>query len=190
MGPVRRATTRVAAWLAVTAAAVALSWYAVRTVLRDTVFEPPRAPALAAEAVDGPAPDPSSFTPAGDATISATSRPAPVPAPTTKAPSPPGAPSSPPPSAPGSPVPAEGSAAAPGTASGQVRSFEVRGGRASFTFGPDSASFIAAAPNSGWAVKVWPGDRWVRVDFTRGDRTSSIFVTWNDHAPIAETYEA
>lgn len=184
----RRATTRVAAWLAVTAAAVALSWYAVRTVLRDTVFEPPRAPALAAEAVEGLAPDPSSFTPAGDATISATSRPAPTP--TTKAPPSTGAPSSPPPAVPGSPVPGEGSSTPAGGASGQVRSFEVKGGRASFTFGPDSASFIAAAPNSGWAVKVWPGDRWVRVDFTRGGRTSSIFVTWNDHPPIAETYEA
>ncbi|MGW0659391.1 hypothetical protein [Streptodolium elevatio] len=189
----RRTTTRVAAWLAVTAAAVALSWYAVRTVLRDTVFEPPRAPALAADAVRGPAPDPATVV-ADDATISATSLPAPPP--TTRPPAPSSArPTSGPPS--GSP-PAS-SAAAPTRPSpdrdtvggpGQTRSFEVRGGRASFTFHADSASLIAATPDSGWAVKVWPGDRWLRVDFTRGDRTSSVFVTWNDHPPIAETYEA
>lgn len=177
------------AWLAVTAAAVALSWYAVRTVLRDTVFEAPRAPALAADAVRGPAPDPATVAPADDATISATSLPAPPtttkpPVPSSARP-PSGAPPASSPAAPTPPEPDRPSAGAPG----QTRSFEVKGGRASFTFRSDSASLIVATPGSGWAVKTWTGDRWLRVDFTRGGRTSSVFVTWNNHPPIAETYE-
>ncbi|WP_436774424.1 hypothetical protein [Yinghuangia sp. YIM S09857] len=177
----RRATTRVTAWLAVTAAAVALSWYAVRTVLRDTVFEPPRAPALAADTVRGPAPDPAADNP----TISATSLPAP---PSTTKPPPPASPAHPAPPAP--PASSRPTASPTPSPPDQTRSFEVKGGWASFTFRPDSASLIAATPDSGWAVKVWPGDRWLRVDFTRGGRTSSVFVTWNDHPPLAETYES
>jgi hypothetical protein len=182
MGPVRRSITRMAAWLAVTAAAVGLSWFAVRSVLRDTVFEAP--PALAAQRVDGRAPDPASLAPASDATISATHRPSPPPSSASAAPSS----AKPSPPAPASP-PAVPRGASSGSA-GTTRSFEVKGGRASFTFGADSAALIAATPNPGWAVKVWPGDRWLRVDFTRGGRTSSVFVTWNDHPPVAEMYES
>ncbi|MDI2125875.1 hypothetical protein [Yinghuangia seranimata] len=186
----RRTITRSAAWLAATAAAVALSWYGVRTVLRDTVFEPPRAPELAAQSVQGPAPQVGG-TPARDATISATARPAPSSARPSASPSPSATTRT---ASPPSTGPASTQGVAPAApaddVSGGTQSFEVKGGRASFSFGTDSASLIAATPNSGWAVKVWPGDRWLRVDFTKGDRTSSVFVTWNDHPPIGTTYES
>lgn len=205
----RRRVVRVGAWVAVTAAAVALSWYAVRAVLRDTVFEPPRASALAAQSISGPAPDPTGWGASGDATISATARAAPpTGAPPESAPAPPPSSARPPvassPAAPAVPTTPSASAAAGAPtgvtaadangrvdiAPGSTRSFEVRGGRASFTFDADSASLIAATPNSGWAVKVWEGDQWLRVDFTRGGRTSSVFVKWNGHPPLAETYES
>ncbi|WP_436789554.1 hypothetical protein [Yinghuangia sp. YIM S10712] len=209
----RRGVTRFAAWLAVTATAVALSWYGVRTVLRGTVFEPPRAPALAADAVHGPAPDPASLPPASDVTISATSQPptgpssSPPPAspsarPTSAVPSSAGpSPSGPPPTT--SPVvdPSAGGTAqtrsepvfridaADGQA-GSTRTYQLKGGRAVFTFTADAATLVAATPGSGWAVKVREGHRWLRVDFTRGGRTSSVFVTWNGHPPLAATYES
>ncbi|MCF2528047.1 hypothetical protein [Yinghuangia soli] len=184
----QRGVARVGVWVAVTAAAVALSWFAVRTVLRDTVFEAPRAPALGAQAVEGRGP----VLVSAPATISATSfasrTPSPRPSGTTPAAA---TRAASPTAAATTAAPASSDAAAPpDQGSGSTRSFEVKGGRASFSFAPDSASLIAATPNSGWAVKVWPGDRWIRVDFTRGDRTSSIFVTWNDHPPLGETYEA
>jgi hypothetical protein len=182
---VQRGVARVGVWVAVTAAAVALSWFAVRTVLRDTVFEAPRAPVLGAQAVEGrppvPATDPATISATSFASRTPSPRPSGTgPAATTRAASPTA-----------TTAPASSNAAVPpDQGSGSTRSFEVKGGRASFSFGSDSASLIAATPNSGWAVKVWPGDRWIRVDFTRGDRTSSVFVTWNDHPPLAETYEA
>lgn len=182
---VRRAITRVGAWTAVTAAAVALSWYGVRSVLRDTVFEPPRAPALGAQHGEGPT------TPAPP-TISATARASGSPsASRTATPVSPAQASSPKAqtSAPPPPPDSRGKA---DSGTGNSHGYEVRGGRASFTFNynPDSATLISATPNPGWSSKVWTSDQWIRVDFTRGTATSSIFVTWNDHPPLAETYEA
>lgn len=184
---VRRAITKVGAWTAVTAAAVALSWYGVRSVLRDTVFEPPRAPALGAQHSDGP-------TPPVPPTISATARPTGAPsASRSTVPVSPAQASSPkaPTSAPAAPPNARGKADN-GVDGAGPHAYEVRGGRASFTFNysPDSATLISATPNPGWSSKVWTSEQWIRVDFTRGTATSSIFVTWNDHPPLAETYEA
>lgn len=71
-----------------------------------------------------------------------------------------------------------------------MHSFEVRGGRASFKYRDQSATLVAATPKSGWSVKVWPADNWIRVDFTNRGHTSSVFVVWNEHTPIASTYES
>ena len=57
-----------------------------------------------------------------------------------------------------------------------------------FDIRPESATLITASPEPGWTMRVWNGDRWIRVDFTRNGTTSSIFVTWNDHAPIVDTH--
>ncbi|UGQ10346.1 hypothetical protein LO772_26275 [Yinghuangia sp. ASG 101] len=207
----RRGMARFAAWLAVTAAAVALSWYGVRTVLRGTVFEAPRAPALAANAVRGPAPDPATLLPAPEAAVSiapettapTSSRPtaSASPRPTSARPSSDPPSSSAPPSTSRAADPPDGDAADaqapvirvdadPGGQAGSTQGFELKGGRAAFTFTPTAATLIAATPHSGWSVKVHEGGRWLRVDFTRGARTSSVFVSWIAHPPLAVTYES
>ncbi|MGC0418566.1 hypothetical protein [Embleya sp. AB8] len=186
----RRTITSISVWLAVTAVAVALSWWGVRSVLRDTVFEPPRPPTLVAG--DQPPPPVTSPPPSAPPTsaapdlISATNRTLP---PTSAPPATPAssAPPSPkPPTTPAPPTPAQLREDPPAAA---VQSFEVRGGRASFRYQATTATLIAATPNSGWAVKVWPGDQWIRVDFSSDGHTSSVFVVWNGHDPIASTYE-
>ncbi|MYS80711.1 hypothetical protein [Embleya scabrispora] len=187
----RRTITSISVWLAVTAMAVALSWWGVRSVLRDTVFEPPRPPTpIAGEeppptmTSPPPTPDASSAGEAPDL-ISAINRTLPptsasaTPSASSAAPSPKSA------SVPAVP-PAQLREEPPAPA---VQSFEVRGGRASFRYQATSATLIAATPNPGWAVKVWPGDKWIRVDFVNNRRTSSVFVVWNGHQPIASTYE-
>ncbi|MGW1988733.1 hypothetical protein [Embleya sp. NPDC001921] len=188
----RRTITSISVWLAVTAMAVALSWWGVRSVLRDTVFEPPRAPTLVA----GDEPPPPVDTPStASGTVPTTEEPDLIsavnrtPPPTSSSPSPSAS------SAPPSPKAATTPAAPPvrfreGPPVAAVQSFEVRGGRASFRYQGTTATLIAATPNSGWAVKVWPGNQWIRVDFVSRGRTSSVFVVWNGHDPIASTYEA
>jgi hypothetical protein len=174
MGLVRRTITSISVWLAVTAVAVALSWWGVRSVLRDTVFEPPRAPALAAEDDPPPATRSTPPTSAAPDLISATNRPSSAPPSSVKPP----AGSSPPPTSKRESPSADA-----------VQSFEVRGGRAAFRYRPQSAALLAATPNSGWSVKVWPSEKWIRVDFTGDGRTSSVFVVWNGHGPTGSTYE-
>jgi hypothetical protein len=178
----------VVAWLAATTVAVGLSSYAVRSVLRDTVFEPPQSTTVAAL----PAPEPLPPVPSDTVppTISATSAPAPVASASassaTLATKP-----SPSPSPSRTAVVPDSTTPPPvtGGSGAGVKTFDVKGGRASFTFGPSTARLIQAVPKGGWAVQVYPGDRWIRVDFTSGGRTSSVFVTWNDHPPLPQTYE-
>ncbi|MFF7248409.1 hypothetical protein ACFZBU_31360 [Embleya sp. NPDC008237] len=187
----RRTITSISVWLAVTAMAVALSWWGVRSVLRDTVFQPPRAPTLVAGDEPPPtmsSPPPTSVAPqAGEAPdlISAINR---TPPPTSAPPSPSASTAPPSPKPVTTPVvpPAQLREDPPTPA---VQSFEVRGGRASFRYQATSVTLIAATPNPGWSVKVWPGDKWIRVDFVSNRRTSSVFVVWNGHQPIASTYE-
>jgi len=200
---VRRTISSVSVWLTVTVIAVTLSWWGVRSVLRDTVFEPPRAPTLVAG--DRPPPQvPVSTTRPAPATtraadptpdvISQTHRQTTAPPSATAGPTAsatrraPAPTSAPPPPAPPPPAPPPATRRENDRGS-DVHSFEVRGGRASFKYRDESATLVAATPNSGWSVKVWPADNWIRVDFTNRGHTSSVFVMWNGHTPIASTYE-
>ncbi|WP_158880316.1 hypothetical protein [Amycolatopsis anabasis] len=62
------------------------------------------------------------------------------------------------------------------------------GGRVVLDMGQASARLVSATPAAGWQVRVWEAAGWIRVDFTRGDgTTSSCFVTWNGHPPMVRT---
>ncbi|MCC3778687.1 hypothetical protein [Streptomyces sp. UNOB3_S3] len=155
----RRGILHFLAWALATAVAMALSWYGVRTVLTDTAHEPPLAL---------PAPDTAPSAPAPlDPSVPATPAVRP-------SPSPPSTPAPPPVAA---------------STGGAVRSYPVRGGRAVFALGGSSATLVSAAPEEGWRMRVWKQDGWIRVDFTAGPRTSSLFVTWNGHPPLVHAVE-
>ncbi|GHF28454.1 hypothetical protein GCM10010218_06980 [Streptomyces mashuensis] len=168
------------AWVLATGAATAVSWYGVRTVLTGTAYEPPRALPIGRAA-------PSS--PAAVATVATAGAPGTAGSPAPSA-SPSLTPSPAPPSPSASPVPAappEGSFTA--AASGGVRSYVVKGGRAVFDVGGASATLVSATPDEGRQMRVWTQAAWIRVDFVAGARTSSVFVTWNGHPPQVQTVE-
>jgi hypothetical protein len=48
---------------------------------------------------------------------------------------------------------------------------------------------ISAIPNPGYAVQAWQGDQWLRVDFAKEDRTSSVIAAWNGHTPQVQAIE-
>ncbi|MDI5971010.1 hypothetical protein POF50_016950 [Streptomyces sp. SL13] len=166
-----------AAWTLATSTAVALSWFGVHTVLTGTVDDPPRALPLST----APSPPPRT---------SSTSRPRP-PAPGTSAAVPSrGGPS-------GTASAGTGPQQPPGTArpvpnaagaTGDVHSYLVSGGRVVLDLGPAAASFVSATPDTGWSTRVWKQPGWIRVDFTSGLHTSSVFCTWNGHSPTVQTY--
>lgn len=159
-------------WALATAAAMAVSWYGVRTVLAGTAYEPPRA------------------LPISGATAPAAVTPAPAPEPSASPSRPAGTPSPPQPSpTPSAPATASGPPTA-GTGAGEVKSFQVRGGRAVFDLGENAAALVSATPDEGWRMRVWKQTAWIRVDFVAGARTTSVFVTWNGHPPQVQTVES
>ncbi|MBT2382953.1 hypothetical protein [Streptomyces sp. ISL-11] len=178
MSQVRRGIMQALAWALATAAAMAVSWYGVRTVLAGTAYEPPRAL-------------PISGTAAPAAGRSAPSAHVPQPS---ASPSPP-APTAPSPqSAPPSPTSGIGTARSSETSSspgaGEVKNYPVRGGQVVFDLGGDSAALVSATPEEGWQMRVWKQSAWIRVDFVSGTRTTSVFVTWNGHPPQVQTVES
>ncbi|MER5807988.1 hypothetical protein ABT143_07305 [Streptomyces sp. NPDC002033] len=182
----RRGLVHAMAWLLATAAAVALSWWGVHTVMSGTAYDPPLAVPLTMRPVTA---QPLTSSTQGSGS------PSPSPSPSPSATDPASAPASPSPSAPAKPKPAPpagrspygggtdgGSDGGPGT----VKGYSVSGGRVVFDLGPTSAGLVSATPDAGWRMQVWKQDFWIRVTFTRDGREVSVFCTWHDHPPVVE----
>jgi hypothetical protein len=63
------------------------------------------------------------------------------------------------------------------------RTYLLTGGRVVLCVTATSVRLISATPDRGYEVRIWRGDGWLRVDFHREGRTSSLFATWNGHPP-------
>ena len=189
----RRALVHTAVWALATGAAIALSWFGVHSVLAGTAYDPPRTLPIAGPPSGGP--QEASMMPES----SSTHRPRPSDSP---AASRPGRSASPTPSG---AVPPRGStpsarpsatpSAAPLTAgavtgAGSVHSYEITGGRVALSLGASSASLISATPDAGWSMQVWNENGWIRVDFSSGTTTSTLYCTWNGHPPQVQTYQS
>ncbi|MEV6774652.1 hypothetical protein [Streptomyces syringium] len=176
MSQVRRGIMQVLLWALATAAAMAVSWYGVRTVLAGTAYEPPRAlpisgtaaPTTGGSASSTRAPVPSVSPSRPDTTAPSATRATPTP--TREAVRRPDAP--------------------PTAGATEVKSYPVRGGRAVFDLGESSATLVSATPDEGWQMRVWKQSAWIRVDFVAGTKTTSVFVTWNGHPPQVQTVES
>ncbi|MGW7516034.1 hypothetical protein ACWGJ2_10620 [Streptomyces sp. NPDC054796] len=175
----RRGLVHAAAWTLATGAAVTLSWFGVHTVLSGTAYDPPRALPLSEAS-------PSQAEPRA----SSTHRPKPSPSSAKPSTSAPRKPSKPPGTGSSSKKPSTGSRSPSGAApEGNVEGETVAGGRAVFDMGEASASLVSATPHAGWDMRVWRADHWIRVTFTKGDTSSSVFCRWDDGPPRLETFE-
>ncbi|MFS8202553.1 hypothetical protein ACLVWQ_28165 [Streptomyces sp. CWNU-52B] len=182
----RRGLVHVLAWSLATGAAVTLSWWGVHTVMTGTAYDPPRAlPITADGTVQGTKPlsSATSRPPSGPESETG-SEPTPSKSPTPKASRSPSVTPSPSPShsEPSSPAPSAG-------VSGEVKSYDTKGGRVVFDLGTSSASLVSATPASGWSMQVWKTETWIRVDFSSGADRVSVFCTWHDSAPRVEINE-
>jgi hypothetical protein len=99
-------------------------------------------------------------------------------------PSPPPPPSTPPPG--DSSTVATASPSPSATPATRDHTYVIRGGRVVLSLTPTAARLISATPNPGYEVNIWHADAWLRVDFTRRRHVSSLFATWNDHAPSVQ----
>ncbi|HET6858696.1 MAG TPA: hypothetical protein VFH94_16605 [Streptomyces sp.] len=172
------------AWSFATGAAVTLSWWGVHTVMAGTAYDPPQALPIPSEAAQ-------SSTAQGAKPQSSSTR-RPDDEPSTKKPKPPasstGAPrdrKTPPPPSRTPSAPAGSGAGASGSA-GTVKSYNTAGGRVVLDMGEKSATLVSATPATGWSIQVWKDPSWIRVQFTGGAATVTVFATWHDHAPSVE----
>jgi hypothetical protein len=158
--------TYVAAWGGATSLAVLLVWFGARPVLHNAVFGPPPARSVVDHVPVSPA-DPSSPAAPDSTTPSATGRA--TPKRTVRH-----TPSRPPSTRP---------APSPHT---DTRSYTIAGGQVVLSMGATSARLVSATPAAGYEVRTWHAPGWLRVDFTKGERTSSLFATWNGHPPTVQ----
>ncbi|MFF9483429.1 hypothetical protein [Streptomyces sp. NPDC014676] len=180
----RRGLVHVLAWLLATGAAVTLSWWGVSTVMEGTAYDPPRALPIAAAGEKSQAVSSSTRRPAE------AKRRSKEPAETRKPSAKPDGASSPAPdpkpSRTDTPPPSPSPSSAAPAASGQVKGYDTKGGRAVFDLGETSASLVSATPGAGWSMQVWKTESWIRVEFTSGADRVSVFCTWHDGPPRVE----
>ncbi|NJQ02493.1 hypothetical protein [Streptomyces zingiberis] len=196
----RRGLLHTGAWLLATGAATTLSWWGVHTALTGTAYDRPRALPLV-EAADGDGASDAGAADGDDADESsgpdgpgagAESSPPPSPSPTGRKTEPSAKPSPEGRAENGGRTPqpprSEGQAAPP-SADGDIKSYPVTGGRVVLDLREHSASLVSATPDAGWQMQVWEQSEWIRVDFTAGTRTTSVFCTWNGHPPQVQVVD-
>lgn len=182
MTPIHRGIVHVCAWSLATGAAVTLSWWGVHTVMAGTAYDPPRAVPLTGDGHTAQGVRP---------LASSTRRPKGSPSPSG---GPSGTPSPPadhgPSRSPAAPPPPKSPAGQPSSStsgsSGDVKGYNVDGGRVVFDIGATAAELVTATPDAGWRMQVWKQPTWIRVTFSKGTREVSVFCTWYNHAPTVE----
>ena len=180
-GPtMRRGLVHVLAWLLATGAAVTLSWWGVSTVMEGTAYDPPRALPIAAAEEQSEALSSATHRPPATPTKDAGKSREPSEKPGKESPKPDPEPTR------GSSPPATSPPPSPPAASGEVKAYDTKGGRAVFDLGEASASLVSATPGAGWSMQVWHTESWIRVEFTSGADRVSVFCTWHDGPPRVE----
>jgi hypothetical protein len=175
MPPVAHGIRYIAAWLASTAVAVALSWLGVRSVLDAGVQQRP-------QVVTGQTLVASSATPTATTTTTAPRSSASTPSSTPSSASSSVAPSS---STSVSPparlASTEGSWTEENGKQVYIRSFQLDGGEVAVRFGSDSVQTISATPRQGFAVSVQqPSGTSLVVEFQSSAEKSKLEANWTD----------
>ncbi len=171
MGVVRAPMIAIA-WMCATAAAVGVSWLGVRTVVHDAVMTPVKVSVPAGSGQTHP------FAPTSRLSADPTSTTTPVRTTTTAPSAPPSTSTTQPPAPPTTT-----------TVASDVQRYSLKGGEVVLSMTQTQATLVSATPAAGYSVQAWQESGWLRVDFTAGNATSSLFATWNGHPPSIQTVE-
>ncbi|MEU0371579.1 hypothetical protein ABZ070_15205 [Streptomyces sp. NPDC006283] len=162
------------AWSLSTGAAVTLSWWGVHAVMAGTAYDRPRALPITAQNSTAQAAKPQESSTRAPKSPTASPSPSRSPSagasPSTSKPKPP------------SPAPSASYSAE----SGNVKGYNVKGGRVVFDIGDSSAELVSATPAADWQMQVWKQPTWIRVTFTQDGHEVSVFCTWNGHPPMVQ----
>ncbi|MFI9462774.1 hypothetical protein [Streptomyces xiamenensis] len=196
----QRLLVRAGVWAVATGLAVTFSWFGVYSVLRGTVYDPPRAVPVrdssvwtepAASSTHRPPQEPAGAAGAEGAPPDG-SRPDPEPEPTPDRAPGPGAESGSDPGQGGEgepPPEADPEPADPPPAGGRVETVTLDGGRVVYELTPDRCELVSATPEAGWEMQVWTTESYLRVTFAGHGRELSAFCTWHGYEPVVEVHE-
>jgi hypothetical protein len=81
------------------------------------------------------------------------------------------------------------SAGASAEPDGQTQGYSMQGGQVVLENGPTSSELISAVPAAGFRAQVTKTEFWIRVDFITDGHTSTLVVSWFEHAPTVQTDE-
>lgn len=168
-----RGSVSVGVWVLATGTAVGVSWLGVRSALAGAV--PAAVPAVALPATTT-APTTSAAPPATSGPGAAADLTHPATAPVTTRQT--------------TTTTAATSATTTTTAAGQISRYPSAGGVVVLSTTATAATLVSATPAAGYAVNVWHGTDWLRVDFSSASATWTVMATWNGHAPSVQTYQS
>jgi hypothetical protein len=156
MASMRQVLTYVVMWCGATALAILLVWFGARPVLHNAVFGEPPTRQVVGDQPSVLPTDSSSVPPADSSTFATPSR------------------------------KLSHSAAPSPSTPGSDHTYVIRGGRVVLSMTEASAHLVSATPNPDYEVRTWHSDGWLRVDFTKGETTSTLYATWNGHEPTVQ----
>jgi hypothetical protein len=172
-----------AGWVSATALATGVSWVAIDNLVTTAALSQPLA---------APARSQAAVTPSTPSVVTPTASPSAGPFSSKQPKSPavisPSRSSSSPSSRKrvGTPTEPPQTAAAPDAS---AQGYTMKGGQVVLDLRPDSATLVSAVPAEGYKTEQWTTEYWLRVDFVKGDRRSSLIVSWYQHAPTVDQTE-
>jgi hypothetical protein len=175
-----RLTRYCAGWVTATTLATGVSWVAIDNLVTTAALSPLAVPVLATSVPT--APDPVVTRPARKATESPkrstptrTTRPARKPsAPKTSE----RKPRSSTPESPPTP-----------TSTPTIKGYSSPGGQIVLELRPTSVELVSAVPAAGYQAETWKTDYWIRIDFVKGERRSSLIASWYQQEPVIQQTE-
>jgi hypothetical protein len=72
---------------------------------------------------------------------------------------------------------------------GKTHGYSLQGGQVVLDLESDSAQLVSAVPAAGFQAQTVKTEFWVRVDFISDSHTSTLVVSWYQHAPTVQTSE-
>jgi hypothetical protein len=173
-----RLTRYCAGWVTATTLATGVSWVAIQNLVTTAALSPLAVPVLATEAAKTPRPSVTTTEPR--ATRSPNRQPKRATSPrTTNSERTPKRPA---------PGPTDTPASTP-TNTPTIKGYSSPGGQIVLELRPTSVELVSAVPAAGYQAETWKTDYWIRIDFVKGERRSSLIASWYQQAPVVQQTE-
>lgn len=169
-----------AVWVVLAAVATGISWAAIQSLLTSVALGQPVHAAVLGQGAIGPAATTAVAVPPSAPTGSVVAVRPRTPATQRVTPSATATPTA---------TSTAASTATPTVTPATTRGYALTGGQVVLEEDAGSARLVSAVPAAGYRAQVARTQYWIRVDFIAADHSSTLIVTWYQHAPAVQTSE-